>query len=157
MITDLDDGAIDRLLYADCFGRLGCHARDRVYVVPMTYVYDGTSIISHTGDGLKVRMMRENPRVCFEVDQVNQDGSWQSAIVHGRFEELHGEAARTALQQLLDHLDATERWQGVSPTHGGGRFVPGRDRGAARPEVVFKITVTEKTGRAEKLAACVVA
>ncbi len=151
MITELDTGEIDRVLYSECFGRLGCHSRERTYVVPMTYVYDGASIISHTGAGLKVRMVRENPIVCFEVDRVNQDGSWESAIVHGRFVELHGEEARSARQQLLDHLDAVERWQGVPPTHGAGRFVPWREHGAARPEVIFRIEVDEKTGRSERL------
>ncbi len=151
MITKLDVAQIDRVLYSEWFGHLGCHARERTYVVPMTYVYDGTSIISHTGVGLKVNMMRENPRVCFEVDRVNEDGSWQSAIVQGRFEELHGEEARHALQQLLDHLDTVEQWKGVPVTHGAGRFVPWREQGVARPEVVFRIRLDEKAGRSENL------
>lgn len=149
MITKLDAAQIDRVLYSECFGRLGCHSRERTYVVPMTYVYDGTSIISHTGTGLKVSMMRQNPRVCFEVERVNEDGSWQSAIVQGHFEELHGEEARIALEQLLTHLDALEEWRGVAVTHGAGRFGPQREEGASHPEIVFRIRLDEKTGRSE--------
>jgi nitroimidazol reductase NimA-like FMN-containing flavoprotein (pyridoxamine 5'-phosphate oxidase superfamily) len=151
MITELTVAEIDRVLYSEWLGRLGCHSRARTYVVPMTYVYDGSSILGHTGAGLKIRMMRENPSVCFEVDRVHQDGSWQSVIVNGRFEELHGEEAGAALRQLHEHLAATERWQGVAPTHGAGRMEPGRADGVARPEVIFRIKVLEKSGRSEKL------
>jgi nitroimidazol reductase NimA-like FMN-containing flavoprotein (pyridoxamine 5'-phosphate oxidase superfamily) len=149
MITELGIAEIERMLESECFGRLGCHSRERTYVVPMTYAYDGSSIISHTGAGLKVRMMRENPRVCFEVDRMNEGGGWQSVIVHGRFEELHDDEAKSALQRLFDHLDAIARRQGVSPTHGTGRFTPWREDTAVRPEVIFRIRVEEKTGRAE--------
>lgn len=150
MLTELGQTQIDRILHSECFGRLGCHSGNRTYVVPMTYVYDGSSIISHTGTGMKVRMMRENPNVCFEVDRVNQDGGWLSVIVQGRFEELHGDAARTALQALLDHLDAVEQWHGLGPpTHGGGRFVPSSEQRVVRPEVIFRINVAEKSGRTD--------
>jgi nitroimidazol reductase NimA-like FMN-containing flavoprotein (pyridoxamine 5'-phosphate oxidase superfamily) len=157
MITELGKAQIDQVLDSEVFGRLGCHSRDRVYVVPMTYVYDGSSIISHTGDGLKTRMMRENPKVCFEVDRVSEDGSWQSVIVYGRFEELHGDEARSALTRLLDHLDGIERWQGVFPTHGAGRFTASRAQGASRPEVIFRIRIDESTGRSESVPARVIA
>jgi nitroimidazol reductase NimA-like FMN-containing flavoprotein (pyridoxamine 5'-phosphate oxidase superfamily) len=157
MINELDIAEIDRVLESECFGRLGCHSRDRTYVVPMTYAYDGSSIIGHTGAGLKVRMMRENPKVCFEVDRMNDDGGWQSVIVHGRFEELHGDEAESALQRLFDHLDTVERRQGVPPTHGTGRFTPWREQTAVRSEVIFRIRVEEKTGRSETLPARVIA
>jgi uncharacterized protein len=153
MITELGTSDIDRVLYSEHFGRLGCHSRDRTYVVPMTYAFDGSSIISQTGSGLKVRMMRENPKVCFEVDRVNADGGWQSVIVHGLFEELQGDEARSALERLLLHLDAAEQQQGAMPPHGAGRVTPWREEGAMRFEVIFRITVEEKTGRAEALRA----
>ena len=72
MIGELAMNEIDQVLREGVIGRIGCHARGRTYVVPVTYVYDGVSIIGHTGDGLKVRMMRENPVVCFEVDQLGE-------------------------------------------------------------------------------------
>jgi hypothetical protein len=37
--------------------------------VPITYVFDGEAVYAHSADGLKIRMMRANPHVCFEVDQ----------------------------------------------------------------------------------------
>lgn len=157
MITELGIAEIDRVLESECFGRLGCHSRDRTYVVPMTYAYDGSSIISHTGDGLKVRMMRENPKVCFEVDRMNEDGGWQSVIVHGRFEELHADEAKAALQRLVDHLHTVERRPGVPLTHGAGRSTPWREQTAVRSEVTFRIRVEEKTGRSETLPVHVIA
>jgi nitroimidazol reductase NimA-like FMN-containing flavoprotein (pyridoxamine 5'-phosphate oxidase superfamily) len=70
MLGTLTDAQIDRLLHTESVGRIGCHAGGRPYVVPVTYVYDGSAIYGHTGDGMKVRMMRENPAVCFEVDRM---------------------------------------------------------------------------------------
>jgi nitroimidazol reductase NimA-like FMN-containing flavoprotein (pyridoxamine 5'-phosphate oxidase superfamily) len=39
-------------------------------------------------EGQKVRMLRENSHVCFEVDEYDGAGGWRSAIVQGSYEEL---------------------------------------------------------------------
>ena len=36
--------------------------------------------------------MRENPRLCFEVDMMDGFADWQSVIAWGMFSELHGDA-----------------------------------------------------------------
>jgi uncharacterized protein len=151
MIRELPRNEIEDLLRSEVFGRLGCHDRDRTYVVPMTFVYEDASIIVQTGDGQKVAMMRNDPNVCFEVDRVDTDGGWRSAIVFGRYEELSGESARSALQALMHHLDMTHRWRGFLPTHGAGRTPPGGPPGG-RPEVMFRIAIEEMTGRAETVS-----
>lgn len=102
--NELTPEQIDRILRSEHIGRIGCHAGGKTYVVPMSYVYDGQAIYGHTGDGMKLRMMRENPDVCFEVDRAINVKEWQSVICWGRFEELHGEDARRALQLLVEHV-----------------------------------------------------
>jgi len=57
------------VLTSQLIGRIGCHADNVTYVVPVSYVYDGDSIYSHTHEGMKINMMRENPDVCFEADK----------------------------------------------------------------------------------------
>lgn len=151
MISELQPSEIDRLLHSEIVGHLGFHARGRTDVVPITYVFDGESIIGHTGLGHKVMMMRENPSVCFEVDRVDRSGSWESVIIHGEFQELHDEEASHASSALLDHIAAFERLGRRPVPHGGGRFVPGGED-ASRPEVVFRISIEEKTGRRGMLA-----
>ena len=63
MLGVLSDEQVERLLGSEVVGRIGCHAEGRTYVVPVTYVYDGSAIYGHTGDGMKMRMMRKNPDV----------------------------------------------------------------------------------------------
>ena len=148
MISELQPSEIDRLLRSEIVGHLGYHARGRTDVVPITYVYDGQSIVGHTGLGHKVLMMRENPAVCFEVDRVDRKGDWESVIVHGEFQELHDEEATHALSALLDHIAAFERLDKTPVPHGLGRFVPGEEEDVpGRPEVVFRIAIADQSGR----------
>jgi nitroimidazol reductase NimA-like FMN-containing flavoprotein (pyridoxamine 5'-phosphate oxidase superfamily) len=147
MISELEPSEIDRLLHSEIVGRLGFYARGRTDVVPITYVFDGRCIIGHTGLGYKVMMMRENPAVCFEVDHVDRRGGWESVVVNGEFQELAGEEARLALGSLLDHIAAYERLDKRPVPHGAGRFVPGAEGPPTRQEVVFRIAITERTGR----------
>ena len=84
-IHELSAAEIDAFLRAQRIARLGCHVDGLTYVVPVIYAYDGESIFAVTTDGQKVTMMRENPRVCVEVDEYDVDGrgSWQSVIAFG--------------------------------------------------------------------------
>ncbi|HSK15683.1 MAG TPA: pyridoxamine 5'-phosphate oxidase family protein [Gaiellaceae bacterium] len=136
MIAELDRAEIDELLHAQVVGRIGCHADGLTYVVPVIYAYDGEGLYAYSLEGTKIRMMRANPRVCFEVDEYEPSGSWRSAIVQGTYEELGGEGARRALALL------TDRFAGRAATSEGER----RRRGNGTP-VAFRISVDEVTGR----------
>ncbi|MGH3035786.1 MAG: pyridoxamine 5'-phosphate oxidase family protein, partial [Gaiellaceae bacterium] len=85
-------------------GRIGCHADGLTYVVPVIYAYDGEGFYAYSLEGRKIRMMRSNPRVCFEVDEYDGRGSWRSAIVQGTYEELEGAAAERALALLSERF-----------------------------------------------------
>lgn len=134
MISELSREDIDDLLRAQVVGRVGCHADGLTYVVPVIYAYDGAAFYVLTVDGQKVRMMRENPQVCFEVDEY-ENGSWRSAIAYGRYEELAGADADRAVALLV------ERFAG----RGGERRRP---EGGDRPTVAFRIAIESVTGRA---------
>ncbi|HTR54201.1 MAG TPA: pyridoxamine 5'-phosphate oxidase family protein [Kofleriaceae bacterium] len=149
MIGELRLEEIETLLREQTIGRIGCHARGHTHVFPVTYVYDGRAIYGHTGDGLKVRMMRENPSVCFDVEQLSDLPSWRSVIVVGRFEELHGDEADAAIQRLVARLDGAPHSETALPAHGAGRVVPGVEMTSPRQSVVYAIRVEEKTGRFE--------
>ena len=49
-------------------------------------------------------MMRENPEVCFEVEQVDNLASWRSVIAWGTYEELHGSEAKKAMGLLVERV-----------------------------------------------------
>ena len=104
MLGTLSSAEIEDLLRTEVVARLGCHAEGRTYVVPVTYAYDGDAVLVQSADGLKVRMMRQNPLVCVEVDHVDNLANWRSVIAWGRFEVLFGSDATAALVRLRERL-----------------------------------------------------
>jgi nitroimidazol reductase NimA-like FMN-containing flavoprotein (pyridoxamine 5'-phosphate oxidase superfamily) len=82
---------IDRFLREQTVGRLGYRLADATYIVPLIYAYNGDAIYVMTVEGQKTRAMRNDPAICFEVDEYDSaTGNWRSVILHGRFEELGG-------------------------------------------------------------------
>lgn len=148
MLGQLNRDQIERVLHAEVTGRIGCHADGRTYVVPVTYAYRDGSIFGHTAEGMKVRMMRKNPHVCFEVDHIRDLANWQSVIAWGIYEELQGEAAVEAMDFLIDRLEpfATST---TGPSRDGhpSEAGPAADGGKL---VTYRIVLTEKTGRFER-------
>ena len=133
MIVELDRDEIDAFLRGQVVGRVGCHADGRTYVVPVIYVWDGECVYVQSIEGRKIRMMRANPEVVFEVDEYQPGGSWRSVIVEGVYEELEGTAAEAALALLV------QRFMGRTSTAAG--------RSTGRKPVAFRIRCVSATGR----------
>ena len=142
MLGELNQRQIDQLLRSEVVGRIGCISEGRSYVVPVTYAYDGTCVYGHSGDGLKLRAMRADPRVCFEVEHIENLANWRSVIAWGSFEELQGEEAETGMRLLVDRLMPLL----ASSTSGA----PHGDAPPARQASVYRIRLGERTGRFEK-------
>jgi nitroimidazol reductase NimA-like FMN-containing flavoprotein (pyridoxamine 5'-phosphate oxidase superfamily) len=51
-------------------------------------------VYCHTHEGTKLDMMRQNPKICFEVDDLMDMANWRSVIAKGTFQELIGRHAR---------------------------------------------------------------
>lgn len=148
MLGILNDKQIDALLKSHITGRVGCHADNRTYVVPVTYVYDEGRIICHTSEGLKLEMMRKNPEVCFEVDNVQNMANWQSVILWGTFEELGGKEAKEAMEQLIDRMKPFMSSETAHPLEPGESHE--RRENIGFTAIVYQIKIKEKTGRFEK-------
>ena len=87
MLGELSKEEIEEVLKSNVIGRIGCTGNGRIYVVPITYVYDDGYVIGHTKEGMKIEFLRENPECCFEVDEMKGISHWQSVIAWGTFEE----------------------------------------------------------------------
>ena len=96
MLGQLNDTQIQNILSSQAVGRLACTDGKQPYIVPVTYTYDGKYIYGQTNEGTKLKMLRKNPNVCFEVDMMTDMRNWQSVIVFGKFEELKNEQAKKA-------------------------------------------------------------
>lgn len=135
MIGTLSEEEMDAVLRRQRIGRLACSLNDRPYVVPISYAYDGAYIYGYTAPGRKLDTMRAQPQVCFEVDEINHDTSWQSVVAEGEFEELCDGLARDhAILQL---------------TVSGGGLVP-RSLGEREGTVIFRVRLSERSGRFEQ-------
>lgn len=64
-----DKNAIDRILSAAAHGHLGLCDGDEPYVVPMNFAWNEGKIYLHCArEGRKLDIIKNNPKVCFQVD-----------------------------------------------------------------------------------------
>lgn len=148
MLGELTTFEINKLLRNSILGRIGCAVNNQVYVVPIIYAFDGNYIYGHSLEGKKVSVMRENPNVCFEVDQVSNISNWQSVIIHGTYEELLGEKAREAIQFFTNHL--RPHFNKKSKHLGYGIIDLHESQKSSLKTVIFRIKILAKSGRFEK-------
>ncbi len=127
----LDEDGIEELLRTALVGRVACcrHDEGRPYLVPLAYGYDGDSVYAISGPGRKLAIMREQPKVTFEVDEATAEDRWRSVIADGEYEEITDPSAR------LQAIAIVAPSAGVDSVSGGA--------------IVYRIRLTNKTGRFE--------
>lgn len=150
MIGKLSYDEIEEVLRTNIWGRIGCNDGDKTYIVPVSYVYDGKSIIAHSMEGLKITMMRTNPKVCFEVDEIKNFNHWKSVIVWGEYQELKTERDRQSAMKLFTgnmipvKTSKASLHQHIAPKAGYPDL-----HETTRP-VIYRIMIVHSTGRFEK-------
>jgi nitroimidazol reductase NimA-like FMN-containing flavoprotein (pyridoxamine 5'-phosphate oxidase superfamily) len=100
MVNYLDSAEIEQLLHTARVGRLGCVVDGDPYVVPINYEFRDGAVYGHSLPGLKISALRENPRACVQVDQIETDLRWRSVLAFGNFEELKDQR-QEALTRLM--------------------------------------------------------
>jgi uncharacterized protein len=148
MIGILTNEQIEHVLGNGLIGRIGCSDMKDVYIVPVTYVFQDKCIYIHSREGLKIQIMREHPQVCFEVDSIDGMTNWRSVIAHGTFQELKKDPERSkALNILKDRLMPYLLSETMRPQ--GFDHAP-KSIEKERQPIVYRIQITEMTGRFEK-------
>ena len=142
MLGQLRSSQIEDLLRGEVIARIGCISEGRVYVVPVTYVYDGTYVWGHAMDGAKLRAMRAHPEVCVEVEHVDDMSNWRSVIAWGTFEECRGDDWDTGISLLLERMMPLLKF----PPH-----QPPPDLSGLRKGSVYRIRLGDRTGRFEEV------
>jgi len=127
------------LLTSARIGRLGCVNDGEPYVVPINYFFEGGSVYSHSLPGHKIEILRSHPRACLQVDDIENDFNWRSAIAYGNFEEIHEPGERRAiLRKLLSHFPLLTPVESTMA------------QDASAPDsVVFRLRIDRITGMAE--------
>lgn len=139
MIKELSQQESRELLGMERVARLGCIADGFPYVVPVNYIFDGEYAYVHSMPGRKVMAMRANPRVCLQVDRIENEWSWRSVLAAGLYEEITVEQERScAMSRLLGHFPQ------LTPVES----IIAEDAGAPTP-VIFRIRIEKLTGICE--------
>lgn len=150
MLGELTEKQIKLVLETQILGHLGCFANGKIYVVPISFAYNDDYIYSQTNEGLKSEMMISNPSVCFQAEIIDSMNDWRSVICWGQVQFLN---ENNSIKEALDIL--SERFNPIITSKAGAATIKGIHR---PPEFVqkpiktklFRIKLTEKTGRFEK-------
>jgi nitroimidazol reductase NimA-like FMN-containing flavoprotein (pyridoxamine 5'-phosphate oxidase superfamily) len=122
--------------------RLACSRAGQPYVVPISFTYDAymNCLFSFSAVGRKVQWMRENPKVCLEVEEVDDRFHWTTVVVFGRYDEIDDSPERQHARHRALHLfqQQSEWWLP------GGANVAGHEPHAI---VVYRIQIESVTGR----------
>jgi nitroimidazol reductase NimA-like FMN-containing flavoprotein (pyridoxamine 5'-phosphate oxidase superfamily) len=148
MLGELNKQQIEDVLHQGMIGRIGCYANNKMYVVPVTYAYDGLHIYAHSKEGKKIEIMRKNPNICFEVEAIENMTNWRSVIVWGKYQELKdSKSQERGLKILRDRFapmttsETAHRPQEMRAPH-----IVFKEKKA----IAYRIVIKEQSGRFEK-------
>lgn len=148
MTGTLSDEQVKNLLTSQVQGRLACTDGKKPYIVPVNYYYDGEFIYGQTNEGKKLRILRKNPNVCFEVGVMTDNKNWQSVLLYGKFEELGGKKATKAKESLYNSAFYLMSGSSIHPHE---HEVSGKlDDSNRKKAFMYRINIKKITGRFEK-------
>jgi nitroimidazol reductase NimA-like FMN-containing flavoprotein (pyridoxamine 5'-phosphate oxidase superfamily) len=101
MLGELTKDQVMNVLGSQVVGRMACCDQNQPYIVPVTYAIDGDYIYGQLNEGRKLNIIRQNPKVCFEVDMMTDMANWQSVLVFGEVEILNEKDAEAARKILF--------------------------------------------------------
>jgi nitroimidazol reductase NimA-like FMN-containing flavoprotein (pyridoxamine 5'-phosphate oxidase superfamily) len=149
MLGKLNETQIEQLLKEQIIGRIACQTKGDIYLVPINYVYKDGYAYGHSSVGKKIRMMRENPNVCFEVENIQSVFRWQTVIAKGIFEEITDlDEKQQAMQGIIHRIMPFVTSPEGHPSHGFTE--KDSDIGTDVELVVYRIKLTEFSGRFEQ-------
>jgi len=137
-IRELGQAECQSILARNIVGRIAYALYDSVDIEPIHYVYSAGAVWGRTSAGVKTRITSRNPRVAFEVDEIEARFHWRSVVVRGQFEVLPADGTpteRAARQQALPLLRML------------GRDALTEADPAPFRDIIFRIRVDTMTGR----------
>ena len=140
MMRTLTDNEARALFLFSKVARLGCSVNGEPYVVPINCHLEDNCLYSHSLPGLKISGLRENPRACVQVDQIESDLHWRSAIAFGKFDEItRGPERANVLNKLR------RKFPLLTPVESAIAV-----DGSAPEVIVFRIRIERLTGVSEE-------
>ena len=98
------------LLERVSIGRLACSLDNQPYIVPVAFSYEPDYIYIFSTLGQKIEWMRQNPKVCLQVDEVENRSSWTSVVVTGTYLELSETRYPAQREHAMEQLAQYAEW-----------------------------------------------
>ena len=143
LIHELTAAQCDEVLARTNIGRLACARRDQPYIVPVFLYFDigEKCLYSFSAVGQKIDWMRDNPKVCVEVDEISEGFHWTTVVVFGHYEEIrNSERESDARRRAYELFQQRPEWW----LPGLGKLTTGEEHHAP---VTYRIRVDNMSGR----------
>jgi uncharacterized protein len=109
-IVPTSDQECKELLGRVSLGRLACALDNQPYVVPVAFHYEPGHIYVFSTVGKKIEWMRQNPKVCLQVDEIGNRSHWTSIVINGVYFELQGTQHTAEKQRVRELLGESAQW-----------------------------------------------
>jgi uncharacterized protein len=139
MLIRLSEIEARKLLSRQRIARLGCVTEAGPYIVPVSYYYADGSAYSHSLPGLKIDALRQDPRACLQVDEIETNVRWKSALAFGTYEEVKPNERSDVINKLLHCFPLLTPVESALAADAG-----------PSPVIVFRIKIERVTGLAEE-------
>ena len=137
-VEELSDAEINEILDRVGYGHLACSRDNQPYVVPVHYAYADGKVFIYTTEGKKFEIIKTNPNVCLQVEEVTDNQHWQSVIVDGIAEQITDKEREKALKIIVE----------ANPTLTPAMSIRWMDNWVRENiAVVYRVTPTSVTGR----------
>ena len=140
MLKTLSKDDARKLFESAPVARLGCIVNGEPYVVPISCLLENNYLYSHSLNGMKISALRENPRACVQVDEIESELSWRSAIAFGKYEEITNPDERADVLNKLFRM-----FPMLTPVESTIAL-----DGLAQEVIVFRIRIDRLTGVSEE-------
>lgn len=139
-----DKAAIEAIIHRASVCRLGMSKGDEPYVVPLCFGYEDNALYFHSArEGKKIDILRENSRVCFELDVDPEIKESNRACKWGiRYLSVIGYGKAS----LIEDQELKQKMLSVIMAHYSNRSFS-FEEGAVKKALVIRVDIESMTGK----------
>ena len=141
-VHELGDAECRTVLSRIHLGHLACARDGQPYIVPIQFAFDAdrSCLYAISPAGQKIDWMRENPKVCLEVEEIAAKTQWTTVLVFGRYEEVSRESKDADTRSRVERLfERRGQWWFPAAARVGARRLG--------EMIVYRILIDRLTGR----------
>jgi nitroimidazol reductase NimA-like FMN-containing flavoprotein (pyridoxamine 5'-phosphate oxidase superfamily) len=109
-VVPASDQECEELLGRVSVGRLACALDNQPYIIPVAFAHEPGHFYVFSTAGKKIEWMRQNPKVCLEVDEIGSRSNWTSVVVNGTYVELREPQYTGERERARDLLGESAQW-----------------------------------------------